>query len=338
VKVLVTGGTGFVGSHSVAALWAAGHSVRMLVRSRDRIAPALDPLGVSGVEAVEGDCTDPVEVRGALDGCDAVLHCASVFSWSPHRQARLVAENTAATEQVLTEAADRGLDPIVHVSSYVALLPSDEPLTTESEPGPEGSGYAASKAATERIARRLQDSGAPVVTTYPAAVIGPHDPYLGESNRLVLELLQSARPPAVGSLGCVDVRDVAATHAAVMEPGRGPRRVIVTGHDLTSAELARRVAAAAGKTSRPLAVPAVLARGMGTVMDLVSRLPGAAVPVGSGAISVLLGYPGADASSARALGLEFRPLEDTLRDTVAWLQDAGHYSGGRPRTAGAGPG
>jgi dihydroflavonol-4-reductase len=328
VKVLVTGGTGFVGSHSVAALRAVGHSVRMLVRSRDRIAPALDPLGVSGVEAVDGDCTDPVKARAALDGCEAVLHCASVFSWSPRLQAGLVAENTAATEQVLTEAAYRGLDPIVHVSSYVALLPSDEPLTTESEPGPEGSGYAASKAASERIARRLQDQGAPVVITYPGAVMGPHDPYLGESNKLVLELLGSRRPPAVGSLGCVDVRDVAAAHAAVTEPGRGPRRVMVTGRDLSTVELARQVAAVAGKSSRPLAVPAGVARAMGRVMDVVSRLPGPAVPAGSGAISVLLDYPGADTSSWRALGLEFRPLEDTLRDTVAWLQDAGHYSGG----------
>jgi dihydroflavonol-4-reductase len=335
VRVLVTGGTGFVGSHSVAALRAAGHDVRLLVRSRDRIAPALDPLGVSDVDAIEGDCADPASVRSALAGCDAVLHCASVFRWAPKQQANLVRTNTAATEHVLQQAVDGGLDPVVHVSSYVALLPSDEPLTTRTPPGPVRGGYAASKAAAEGIARRLQDLGAPVVTTYPGAVLGPHDPYLGESNTLVRELATSRRPPSVGRMGCVDVRDVAAVHAAVMEPGRGPRRFMATGHDVSLVDLAHRTAAAAGTTSRPMAMPGPVARVVGHVMDLVSRVPGTSVPVGSGAFSVLLGYPGADTTSLEPLGVGFRALDDTLRDTVAWLRDAGHLESDRPAPAAA---
>ena len=74
MKVLVTGGTGFVGSHSVAALLSQGHQVRLLVRSPDQVARSLSPLGAADVESVLGDVTAPQSVKEAMTGCDAVLH------------------------------------------------------------------------------------------------------------------------------------------------------------------------------------------------------------------------------------------------------------------------
>lgn len=80
MRVLVTGGTGFVGCHSVAALVSQGHQVRLLVRSRDRVARSLSPLGVADVESVAGDVTEPRSVAEAMAGCDAALHAAAVYS------------------------------------------------------------------------------------------------------------------------------------------------------------------------------------------------------------------------------------------------------------------
>ena len=324
MKVLVTGGTGFVGSHSTAALRAGGHDVRLLVRSLDRVAPALDPLGISDLDVVEGDWTDPAWVGRALHGCDAVLHCANVFTWAAAQQRQLVRINTDATKHVLRQAVDRGLDPVVHVSSYVALLPSGEPLAPDSPIGSSDHGYTASKVAAERIARELQDVGAPVVTTYPGAVMGPHDPYLGDSNKLLVTLLRSRRPPAAGSIACVDVRDLAAVHAAVMAPGNGPQRHLVTGHDLPLAELVRRVASAAGRTADPRTLPPSVVRAAGHILDLVGRLPGPSPPSSSSAVGVLLGYPGSREPVPAGLGVALTPLEQTLRDAVEWLRDAGH--------------
>ena len=260
-----------------------------------------------------------------MSGCDALLHCANVYSWSPKLQASLVETNRDATAYVLREAAHRGLDPIVHVSSYVALLPSEEPLSGSSPPGTFTTGYAASKAAAEHIARGLQDDGAPVVTTYPGAVIGPHDPYLGQSNSLLLSLLGSRRPTTAGFIGCVDVRDVAALHAAVMQPGLGPRQYLITGHDLRVAELARKAAAAAEIQSRPIDVPAPAARVAGWLFDALART-GVTVDAGSAGMAVLLAFRGSRQDSLGELGVHIRPLQETLEDTVAWLREAGHLS------------
>jgi dihydroflavonol-4-reductase len=88
VLVVVTGGTGYLGSHAIAALVGAGHRIRVLARSPERVPAALAPLGVGEVEAVTGDVRDPVGVERALDEADAVLHATSVFRWIPARRTR----------------------------------------------------------------------------------------------------------------------------------------------------------------------------------------------------------------------------------------------------------
>lgn len=182
MRVLVTGGTGFVGCHSVNALVDAGHDVRVLARAPERLRPALDPLGAGPVECSVGDVTDPAAVRQALQGCDAVLHCANVYALSRRRAAEMATVNPRGTEVVLGTACELGLDPIVHVSSYVALLPPPaDGLTADAPVGQPAGPYARSKAASEAVARRFQAQGAPVVITHPGAVWGPHDPHLGEA-------------------------------------------------------------------------------------------------------------------------------------------------------------
>src|SRR5690606_16481396 len=119
---LVTGGTGFVGSHTVAALVEAGHEVRLLVRSAERIGPALDPLGVAAPEHVVGDILEPSAVRAALEGCDAVIHAAAVFSFDPRRGDEIMHANIDGAENVLGIAVELGLDPVVHVSTYGAFI------------------------------------------------------------------------------------------------------------------------------------------------------------------------------------------------------------------------
>lgn len=324
MKVLVTGGTGFIGAHTVAALQEQGHDVRLLVRSRDRIAPALRPVGVADVDAVEGDCIDRASVGRALQGCEAVVHLANVFTWNPRSQNGLVEINTSTTHNVLAQAVEAGLDPVVHVSSYVALDPAGATLTENSPVARTVGNYAGSKAAAELVARQLQEQGAPVVTTYPGMVIGPHDPYLGDSNQFLISLL-ARRPPVFGTVPCVDVRDVAQIHARAVKAGLGPRRFLATGHDITVEELSRRLGKAAGVAVTPMKVPPAGAKVAGRLVDLVRTYTPLPVQGSSGAVAELLRHTASDPrTTTDELGVRFRPLDETLSDTVAWLADAGH--------------
>jgi dihydroflavonol-4-reductase len=157
LRVLVTGGTGYVGSHATAALADAGHRIRVLARAPERIPAALKPLGVDRVEAAIGDVTEPAAVERALEGCEAVLHAASVFSMNARNADAINAVNVRGTEMVLGTAHRLGLDPIVYVSSEVALLPRPR-----GGPHPGLAGAAATgtllpvKADAELVARRFQ--------------------------------------------------------------------------------------------------------------------------------------------------------------------------------------
>ena len=327
MKVLVTGGTGFVGSHSVAALLSQGHQVRLLVRSRDRVARSLSPLEVAEVESVLGDVTVPRSVEEAMAGCDAVLHAAAVFSFDGRAASRMRQVNVPGTEIVLGAAVRAGLDPIVHVSSYVALLPPAGAVLTPDSPvkRPQGP-YSRSKAESEQVARRYQEQGAPVVITYPGAVIGPHDPYLGESNRTVAEFATSGVTMRGGG-NWVDVRDVAKVHAAVMEPGRGPRRYMITGHYVALPDLTAMLREITGHPGRITVVPAGAAQAIGRLADLMQHLVPGRVPLGHEGIWIAALQTRCDDSrTVTELGITPRDLRVTLTDTVRWLADQGHIT------------
>src|SRR5215208_5935315 len=337
MKVLVTGGTGFVGSHSVKALADAGHDLRLLVRSPDRLAPALEPLGVRDVEHVVGDATDPESVRRAIDGCNAVVHAAAIFSYDARDARAMQRVNARATEVVLGAARAGGLNPIVHVSSYVALLPPGGVLDGDSPVGDPRGVYARSKAETEQMARQLQDEGAPVVITYPGMVWGPHDPYLGEAAtfaRSVLRGLVPMVPP--GELPVVDVRDVAAAHAAVLNPGRGARRYMLAGATASLADMIRAIRRLTGRRLVTVTAPAPLVLGMTAAGDVAQRVLPFRLPFNFGGVWVATKGGPVDASATeRDLSVRFRPPEDSIADMLRWLHAAGHLTDRQARLAAA---
>src|SRR5215204_5657596 len=260
MRVLVTGGTGFVGAHTVAALRERGHEVRVLARDPSRVRPAFSPLGIdeSAIETICGDVLDEDAVQRALAGCEAVVHAAAVFTYDTRRFNAMRATNTRATELVLGVANRLHLDPIVHVSSYVALLPpSGHVLGPDEAVKTPAAAYAASKAASERVARDLQAAGARVTIFQPGSVWGPHDPHFGESAQLAVPLLRGLVPvrPS-GGFPIVDVRDLAQTLSAAIEAGRGPRRYMVGGRFVTLRALANQLSEMTGRPIRGVDVPA----------------------------------------------------------------------------------
>jgi dihydroflavonol-4-reductase len=331
MRVLVTGGTGYLGSHTVAALVERGHQVRLLVRAPQRVAPAVAPLGLQAgdLEAVVGDVTDPAAVQQAVAGCQAVVHAASVYSLDRRDAGRVRQVNAPGTELVLGAAQRAGLDPIIYVSSTVALLPpSGQPLTPNSRVGQPPGPYLGSKAQAERVARRYQQAGAPVVTTYPGFVLGPHDPHLGQGMRLVRDILKGRYPMVpTGGFPIVDVRDVAKVHAAVLEPSRGPRRYLASGTNAGFAELVARLRRVTGRRLPAVTVPAGLVLPVGRALQGLQRMVPLHVRAEFEGVYVCWCAARCDDTRTRQeLGVVPRDLQATLVDSVQWLAEQGHIS------------
>src|SRR5579883_3310248 len=174
---LVTGATGFLGSHLARTLAARGDAVRVLVRAgsdRRRLA------GVA-VEYAEGDVTDRASLDRATAGVDRVFHCAAMYVIGARDAERMRAVNVGGTENVLGAAIDHGA-LAVHVSSTAALGPSpagvvcDETRWAGDTPR---SAYEATKRAAHESARVLAGRpGARVRIASPVTIYGPDDPSL----------------------------------------------------------------------------------------------------------------------------------------------------------------
>lgn len=325
--VLVTGGTGFIGSHSVAALRRAGHSVRLLARNDQAVRPALEPLGLTAddVDVVIGDVTDELAVARAVAGCDAVLHAASIYSFDSRLHGLMYDVNVRGTEIVLAAARRIAADPIVHVSTFAAMVPTrGRPLGVDLPVGKPRERYMATKAAAERVARRHQDDGAPVTITYPMATLGPHDPHLGDQlNRLRALLLGLMPVWPLGGFPVGDVRDVAELHAAVMQPGQGPRRLLAPGTYVSTPEYVRTARKVTGRRLPAVFLPATAVLPVGLATLALQRICPWHIPVEYGAIytchcNVRLNG-GADQ-------LMSRPILATMTDAVRWLHETGRVS------------
>ncbi len=203
MRVLITGGTGFVGGWTAKAISDAGHSIRFLVRNPGKLHTSVAKLGVDVSDFAVADITDRVAVREALQGCDAVVHSAALVATDPRQTAEMLATNMQGAQNVLGQSVELGLDPIVHVSSFTALFHPDlETLTAELPVVGGADGYGTSKAQVEIYARGLQDAGAPVNITYPGMVLGPPvGDQFGEAGEGVRAALQMHAIPGRSAAG-----------------------------------------------------------------------------------------------------------------------------------------
>lgn len=320
MRVLITGATGFVGAWTAKAVHDHGHRIRLLVRDPARLMPIAADLGFDATDVVRGDMTDPERVREALDGCDAVVHAAAVVALQADAADRMIRANLAGAANVLGQAAARGADPIVYVSSMTALWHPRCPLLHADLPPAGGSdGYAVSKARVEQYARELQQQGAPVVVTYPSCIVGPAaGGHLGESGEAVAAFARVGIPGRGAAFTIGDVRDLADAHARLREPGRGPRRYVLGGHHVTGAELARLLTDITGRRVRYYGIPDSVLVGAGKLADRFRRLlPPIADQLSETSIRYLIDSPPTDDGPAeRDLGITFRPVRQTVADML----------------------
>jgi nucleoside-diphosphate-sugar epimerase len=255
-SVLVTGGSGFIGSHCILDLLRAGYRVRTTVRSPEREATVRELLGAESADAlsfVTADLTADAGWEDAVSGCDFVLHVASPFPLgAPKHEDDLIVPAREGALRVLAAARDAQVRRVVMTSSFAAIgygvAPRDVPFTEEDWSNPDGndiSAYAKSKTLAERAAWDFvarEGSGLELAVVNPVGVFGPVlGPDFSTSIQLVKRLLEGSIPglPRV-AYGIVDVRDVADLHRRAMtEPGAaGERFLAVAGEFMSVPEIA----------------------------------------------------------------------------------------------------
>lgn len=328
MKVLVTGGTGFTGSHTASMLIAAGHDVRLLVRDPDKIRPAFAPHSLMPEDFVVGDMTDSSAVDEALTGCDGVVHTAALVDL--RRAAARLVENTNArgVDLVVGGAARRGVPSIVYVSSLgVFFEPGGPPLSPDLPIAPGTTAYARSKAAAEVYVRRLQDQGAPIRISYPAGIMGPDDPGPSAVNKGLISYMRDVWIVTSTGMQCVDVRDLAAIHVKLLEVTSGPCRYAAAAEMLPWTDAYELACRLTGRRIRHITVPGAVLRAAGSVGDVVKRLRDSDFPLTRDAVEFTTRWPGADAErTTRELGVQFRDAAETYRDTLTWMYRAGHLT------------
>ncbi len=326
MRVLVTGATGFVGSHTVGALVAGGHDVRVLVRNPDRIPGSLGALGLEP-EVVLGDMTDAGAVGAAVDGCEVVIHAAAqigVGGGGPADQANLDGVRT-----VVGGALEAGARRVVYTSSVTAYTPTEAPVVTLDSPLVEAlSPYGATKVAAEQLLRSWQDDGEPVTIVVPGGVYGPDAPDLVNSFHAVLSALDAMMLVPPSGTTVLDVRDLAELLARVATADEHVPRVLAGGHFVTWREWVSALERAVG---RPVAHQVVTHE---EILALARDLSAMAAETGAepmlteeAALVMATGVPLDDEASLRRFDLELRPLDDTFRDVVVYLRSIGRIPG-----------
>lgn len=320
---MLTGASGFLGIHVVQRLLAEGHRVRAFVRSPARLRENLASLAVDPddphIEVAVGDMTDATAVREAASGTDQTIHAAATYSYRRRDAERMLRENKAGTTTVLDAAIEAGCAGIVHVSSIAALLRPGATLNHRSPLGQALGPYTQSKVESESVARDRQEAGAPIAIVNPGGILGPHDPYVGESDEVVRDILRGRLPTwPRGGMQWVDVRDTAdVVVAALARPGR---RYLVPGENVTLPHEVLRVVTGrrlpAVRMPLKAALP-VLQLGYTTGWPL---LPHAVEGARLIATDTRVDY----SATVDDLGLHGRSLAESMGDTVRWLAEAGH--------------
>jgi dihydroflavonol-4-reductase len=303
-KTLVTGGTGFIGSHLVRELRDRGDELRLLIRS----ARSADHLA-----------DDRRAVRRAVDGVDRVFHVAGLTSMRPGRDRHLVRTNVVGTRTVCEAALEAGVTRLVHCSSAAALGPAP-PRTradeTQSFPAAaRGIAYVHSKHEAEGEALRVAAHGLEVVIVNPTFVIGPDDP-TGTSMDLIKRFLMREIPAYVdGGINISDVRDVAHGHVLADQAGVPGERYILGGRNFTLHRLFADLSRISGVRPPHLRLPAGVAL---TAAEAVERF-GLPITISvDEARSAGLWWTYSPAKAKRELDYHPRGHEETLTDAVNW--------------------
>lgn len=327
VKALVTGGTGFVGSHLVRRLLDHGFDVRCLVRPASR----LDNLKDLSVEFAHGDLRDADLLKQAMRGVEVVYHCAADYRLWCADPREMYASNVNGTRNVMQAAFDAGVERVVYTSTVGALghhnngQPANEatPVTVDDMIGH----YKRSKFLAEEEVHAWAARGLPVVIVNPSTPIGELDIKPTPTGKIIVDFLKGKMFGYVDTgMNLIDVRDCAEGHLLAAERGQIGERYILGGVNLTLKEMFDALSGVTRIASPKMKVPHWVAENYARLenfwsINLARRAPD--VPLES--VKMSRHKMWFDSAKAVAeLGLPQSPIKNALARAVEWFQEHGY--------------
>jgi dihydroflavonol-4-reductase len=322
MNIFITGGSGFIGKVLVQKLYTAGHNLILLVRPSSD----LRDLPASGIEFVQESLFNIEGLRQAMSSCDCLVHLANVYSFWEKDPAIYRQVNIEGTRCIYQAAMQARIKKVLHISTAVVWGDAQEsPYTETSLPGENiFSVYAQSKREADELAWQFHSAGLPIVGIYPASVIGPGDKK--SSGQMAREIAQG-KLPATGlhhsRITFVDVQDVAEVLFRLIEQNDVIGEKFIVGKEsITLGEYMAIVSRESGKGLPLIALPVW---GVWAVSGLVSGLSKITRKPPLWGMSLdqtrtfVHGFQCDGSKAERLLGRPYRPVSESLRDTVQWI-------------------
>jgi farnesol dehydrogenase len=307
MRVLVTGGSGYLGGAIVRALAARGHEPIVFARRASA-------AGLPG-RAVDGDVRDRAAVRRAAEGVEAIVHTAALVSmW--HRQPSMFDEvNVGGLEASLDAVRVLGIRRILYTSSFLARPPADSPVALAAND------YQRTKTRARMVALAAVEAGVPLVSLVPGVVYGPGQATEGNlMGRMIRDHLAGRLPGLIGADCCwsyAHVNDVADAHVSALTPSVATGEYLLGGDNVPQLRVFEVVRNETG-AALPRRIPFGLASAVGWVEEMRAGLTGRPPAITRGIVEIFRHDWSMDsARSVNALNYRITPLETGLRDLLS---------------------
>ena len=332
MTTLVTGATGFLGSHVARQLLARKESVRVLLRPTSQNRAIADlPL-----EYATGDLRDPASLDRAMNGVRRVFHVAADYRLWAHRPKEIYESNVTGTKNVLEAAKRAGVGQFIYTST-VATVAVDRPQlpneATESQLGEMVGQYKRSKWLAEKEALNAAKSGLPLIAVMPTTPVGPGDWKPTPTGKIILDFLNGKMPGYVETgLNFVGVEDCATGHLLAAEKGKIGERYLLGAENLTLKQVLDALEKITGLPAPRLKIPHGLALGAAYVETAFSRLVGREPQIPVEGVKIARHLMFVDCSRAqRELGFRLGPVAAALERAVRWYEANGYVTARRAR-------
>src|SRR5882724_10821952 len=332
MTTLVTGASGFLGSHVARQLVARGEKVRVLLRASSNNRAIADlPL-----EYVTGDLRDSASLARALAGVTRVFHVAADYRlWAKHKQ-DIYDLNVGGTKNLLEAAKRANVAQFIYTST-VATIAVDRPEHpnefTDAKLGEMVGHYKRSKWQAEREVLDAAKQGFAAIIAMPTTPVGPWDWKPTPTGKIILDFLNGKMPGYVETgLNFVGVEECAAGHLLAAEHGKVGERYLLGAENLTLKGLLDLLAKITGLRAPAMKIPHGVALGVAYVESAFSRLLGKEPQIPVEGVKIARHKMFVDASRAqRELGFQPGPVVAALERAVRWYRANGYVSARRAK-------